>query len=581
MSRIEFEDVSWEYRTGDGPAVENLDSTIESGSFVGITGPSDAGKSTFCRLIPGYIPHYFDGDLDGRVVVGDADVRETTIGDLADRVGMLFENPFDQLTGASTTVIEEVAFGLENLGFAREEMVDRAVGSLQRVGIEELIDRNPQRLSGGQSQRVALASILAIQPDVLVLDEPTSQLDPHGAEAVFELVADMKSRGYTVIVASQRLDRLAPHLDRLLVMENGGIAHDGSPAEVLTTPGIEDLVDVPEAVRVGTRLREEGYVDPGEPVPLSVKGAIEELRPHIEASAAAGPGSSDRRSDGGTTADPESVPPSEPEPETADPRVSFEEVSYEYEGGVEALSDISLAMDEGCVCLVGQNGAGKTTFVKHLNGLLSPTEGAVWIDGIDTREVRVAQLAHHVGLSFQNPDDQLFHDSVVEEVRYGPRNLGYDDKRIEETTERALDRLDLDEVREDNPYDLGLPRRKRVAVASVLAMDTPVIVLDEPTGGQDAPGSELLGGAIKDLVAAGKLVVVITHDVGFARRHADRVIALGNGEVLLDGTARETFGQPETLAETDVDPPTITRIGDRLGLPWTVLSVDELFEFVG
>lgn len=577
MSEIRFEDVSWEYRTGDGLAVESLDCEIDSGSFVGVTGPSDAGKSTFCRLIPGYIPHYFDGELEGRVTVGGTDVRETTIGDLADRVGMLFENPFDQLTGASTTVIEEVAFGLENLGLAREEIIERAVGSLRRVGIEELIDRNPQNLSGGQSQRVALASVLAMRPDVLVLDEPTSQLDPHGADAVFDVVADMKSRGYTVIVVSQRLDRLAPHLDRLLVVDEGDIVHDGAPEEVFTEPGIEALLDVPEAVRIGTRLREEGYVESGS-VPLSVEDAIEELRPHVETNADGVETLEARRTSKPLSGTDDASPSGSFERD--EPRVVFEDVGFEYEGGVEALSGIDLSMESGCVCLVGQNGAGKTTFVKHLNGLLEPTRGTVWIEGTDTRDARVAQLARHVGLSFQNPDDQLFHDTVESEVRYGPNNLDFDEERAEETVERAIARLELEDVRERNPYDLGLPRRKRVAVASVLAMDTPTVVLDEPTGGQDAPGTALLGAAVEELVATGKLVVVITHDVGFARRYADRVIALGRGEVLLDGTPRETFGDRETLAETDVDPPTVTRIGDRLGLP-TLLSIDELFEFVG
>jgi energy-coupling factor transport system ATP-binding protein len=228
---------------------------------------------------------------------------------------------------------------------------------------------------------------------------------------------------------------------------------------------------------------------------------------------------------------------------------------------------------------VGQNGAGKTTFVKHMNGLLEPSKGAVRIEGTNTREARVAELARHVGLSFQNPDDQLFHDTVDEEIRYGPKNLGFDDAREDETVERAIERLDLEDVRGRNPYDLGMPRRKRVAVASVLAMDTDTVVLDEPTGGQDAPGTALLGAAIERLVEAGKLVVVITHDVGFARRYADRVIALGQGEVLLDGGPREVFDRPDVLAETDVDPPTVTRIGQELGLP-TVLSIDELFEHV-
>lgn len=567
MTRIAFEDVAWKYRTGDGLALSGVDLEIESGSFVGVTGPSDAGKSTLCRLIPGYIPHYFDGDLEGSVRVGDRDVSEASIGELAERVGMLFENPFDQLTGASTTVIEEVAFGLENLGYPREEIIERSVESLRRVGIEELIDRNPQRLSGGQSQRVALASVLAMAPDVLVLDEPTSQLDPHGADAVFDIVADMKKQGYTVVVVSQRLDRLAPHLDRLLVVDEGEVVHDGASEEVFTMPGIDELIDVPEAVRVGRRLHGSDGT-PGS-VPLSVAEAIEELRPHV-ASVTSEAGD---RFDDGTRSETD-----EPAP-AGDPRVVLEDVRHVYEGGVEALSGVSLEMSSGCVCLVGQNGAGKTTFVKHMNGLLEPSQGVVRIEGIDTREARVAELARHVGLSFQNPDDQLFHDTVDEEVRYGPENLGFDDEREDETVERAIERLDLENVRGRNPYDLGMPRRKRVAIASVLAMDTDTVVLDEPTGGQDAPGTALLGAAIERLVEAGKLVVVITHDVEFARQYADRVIALGQGEVLLDGTAREVFGRPDVLAETDVDPPTVTRIGHELGLP-TVLSIDELFEHV-
>ncbi|MCL7416435.1 MAG: ATP-binding cassette domain-containing protein, partial [Halalkalicoccus sp.] len=457
-------------------------------------------------------------------------------------------------------------FGLENLGLAREEIVERSVGSLRQVGIEELIDRNPQRLSGGQSQRVALASVLAMAPDVLVLDEPTSQLDPHGAEAVFEIVAGMKEQGYTVIVVSQRLDRLAPHLDRLLVMEHGEIAHDGVPEEVFTTPGIDAVVDVPQSVRIGRRLRETGHEPDG--VPLTVPAAIEALRPHVHTGG---------RADGGQAAVEETTTA---EPTASDdPRIAFEEVAHVYEGGVEALSGVSLEMASGCVCLVGQNGAGKTTFVKHTNGLLEPSRGVVRVEGTETTDARVAQLARHVGLSFQNPDDQLFHDSVGAEVRYGPKNLKFDEERADETVERAIERLDLTDARERNPYDLGMPRRKRVAVASVLAMDTETVVLDEPTGGQDAPGTALLGDAIEELVAEGKLVVVITHDVGFARRHADRVIALGQGEVLLDGSPREVFGTPETLAETDVDPPVVTRIGHELGLP-TVLSIDELFEYV-
>lgn len=570
MSLIEIDDVTYRYRTqpDDEVALDEVSCSIDQGTFVGITGPSDAGKSTFGRLIPSYIPNFFDGELSGTVTVDGVDTRETTIGELSTTAGMLFENPFDQLTGASTTVLEEVAYGLENLGVPVDEMVERTKRNLERVGIEDLVARNPQRLSGGQSQRVALASILAMQPDVLVLDEPTSQLDPQGTEEVFRVVGDLDREEYTIVLISQDVERLAPHLDRLLVIDGGRITHDGAPEEVLVDPALDERrVNVPAPVIVGQRLRERGYVDADEPIPVSLDGAVEELRPHVVRG-----GTDDARASAAANGNGDPA---------ADPEIRFDGVSFRYDEGIEALSDVSIGLDEGCVCLIGQNGAGKTTFAKHLNGLLEPTDGRVLVRGRDTRNARVATIARDVGLNFQNPNDQLFHSTVEAEVRYGPANVGHDDERTAELVEEAIDRLELTDVRERNPYDMGQPRRKRVTVASVLAMDTPVVVLDEPTGGQDAVGNRLLGGLVDDLVDAGKLVVVITHDVDFARRHADRIVALCDGEVLLDDTPRAVYGRPDVLERTDVTPPTVTRIGQRLGLDETVLTVDELFARVG
>lgn len=570
MSLIDIDDVTFTYRTqpDDERALENVTCSIEQGSFVGVTGPSDAGKSTFGRLIPSYIPNFFDGDLSGTVTVDGVDMRETTIGEQSMKAGMLFENPFDQLTGASTTVLEEVGYGLENLGLPVDEIIDRTKWSLELTGIEELVMRNPQRLSGGQSQRVALASILAMQPEILVLDEPTSQLDPQGSEEVFRVVSNLDREEYTIVLISQDLTRLAPHLDRLIVVDDGQITHDGAPADVLTDPTIEDqAVPVPDPVTIGQRLRSHGYVDETIPVPVSVDDIVEELQPHAPTTRPTD-GSAGGITDGGANAERSAA---------NDVGIQMDDIVFRYDEAVEALSGISLELEAGCVCLIGQNGAGKTTFAKHLNGLLEPTEGQVTVADLDTREHRVARIAREVGLSFQNPNDQLFHDTVDEEIRYGPENLEYDDDRIDELVEDAVERLELEDVREKNPYDMGQPRRKRVAVASVLAMDTPIVVLDEPTGGQDAAGNELLGDLVESLVADGVLVVVITHDVGFASRYADRLIALYNGEVLLDGSPRTVFGQPDVLERTDVSPPIVTRIGQQLGLEETVLTVDELF----
>jgi energy-coupling factor transport system ATP-binding protein len=565
VSLVELEDVSVTYKTqADERALDGVSLAVEENAFVGIAGPSEAGKSTLLRTVASYVPNYYTCDLEGSVTVAGRSTGETNIGEMSEIVGMLFENPFDQLTGATTTVVEEVAYGLENLGLPRAEIIDRTYESLEEVGILDLMDRNPYDLSGGQSQRVALASILALQPEILLLDEPTSQLDPSGTEAVFDTVDEMASGPYTVLVVSQDLERVGPLVDRLVVVDDGRVVTDADPRTVLARTEDADRYVAPTVVRVGQRLREAGAVDPGTPVPLRRADLVAELREYV-----AEHGQTRLTANGGSPA---------PAPQT---EVVFEDVHYAYEGEIEALSGISLSIGGGCTCLVGQNGAGKSTFAKHLNGLVEPTEGRVLVGDRDTREHSTARLARDVGVSFQNPDNQLFHGSVEAEVRYGPRNLDYDEEHVDREVDEAIELLDLADVRTENPYDLGLARRKRVAVASVLAMDTDVVVLDEPTGGQDVEGTRLLGNAVEELVAAGKSVVVVTHDMSFARDHADRIVALRQGSVLLDGPPRRVFGRSDALAETHVAPPAVTRIGQEAGLDSTVLTVDELFDALG
>jgi energy-coupling factor transporter ATP-binding protein EcfA2 len=564
LSLIEIEDLTFSYASQQHePALRNLSCTIEQGSFVGITGLAEAGKSTCCRLIAGYIPHFFHGEFSGRVNVAGTDTRETTIGELAERVGFVFENPFDQLTGASLTVLEEAAFALENMGLAREEIRLRAEKSLSQVGMEDLMDRHPQQLSGGQSQRLALASILAVKPEVFILDEPTSQLDPLGVEEVFDVITDMHSRGNTLIVVSQDLDHLAIHADRLVVIDRGEIKWDGEPREVLLEAAEARYpILIPDVLEISRKLRAAGRIPSNSPVPLTVEQAATVLSSIDERGSAAQP------IDSGRTSRHSKVESSK--------ELVFEDVHYDYPTGVSAIRGVSLSLDEGCVCIVGQNGAGKTTFAKHLNGLLRPTRGRVLVRGKDTREYRVAELAREVGLAFQNPDDQLFRSTVEEEVRFGPDNVGASPEQAKRLVTSAMDLMGLEAVREKKPHDLGVPERKRVATASVIAMNTPVVVLDEPTGGQDAEGIDLLGKLVGSLVQQGKLVIVVTHDVKFAARHADRVIALHQGRVLLDDGPRTVFGREETLARTHVEPPAVTRLGKLLGLDDTLLSPQEL-----
>jgi energy-coupling factor transport system ATP-binding protein len=564
VSLVEIEELTFSYASQQHePALQNLSCAIEQGSFVGITGLAEAGKSTFCRLIAGYIPHFFHGEFSGKVNVAGTDTRETTIGELAERVGFVFENPFDQLTGASLTVLEEAAFALENMGLAREEIRLRAEKSLSQVGMEDLKDRHPQQLSGGQSQRLALASILAVQPEVFILDEPTSQLDPLGVEEVFDVITDMHRGGNTLIVVSQDLDHLAIRADRLMVIDKGEIKWDGEPRKVLLEAAEARYpILIPDVLEISRKLRAAGRIPSTSPVPLTVEQAAKEL------SSINTPGSAAETIAAGGTSRHSKVESSK--------ELIFENVHYDYPTGVSAIRGVSLSLNEGCVCIVGQNGAGKTTFAKHLNGLLRPTRGRVLVRGKDTREYRVAELAREVGLAFQNPDDQLFRSTVEEEVRFGPDNVGVNPEEAKRLVATAMDLMGLEAVQEKKPHDLGVPERKRVATASVIAMNTPVVVLDEPTGGQDAEGIDLLGELVGQLVQQGKLVIVVTHDVKFAARHADRVIALHQGRVLLDDDPRTVFGREEALARTHVEPPAVTRLGKLMGLDETLLSPEEL-----
>lgn len=260
-------------------------------------------------------------------------------------------------------------------------------------------------------------------------------------------------------------------------------------------------------------------------------------------------------------------------------KIEINNLGFTYPTGLEAISDVSLSIESGeQVAIVGQNGAGKTTLVRHFNGLLQPTSGSVLIGDWDTKTQTVAKLASRVGYVFQNPDEQLFSRDVLTEISFGPKNLGYSKEKIETLVKRALSLTQLQDQTETNPYDLSPTWRKMVALASIIAMDTAIVIFDEPTTGQDALNVARIANVIAELKKEGKTVITITHDIDFCAENFDRVIALSKGKILLDGPARDVLGQEDILAQTYVDPPQLTRLGKRLGLKETVRNQEEFLE---
>ncbi|HEX6033372.1 MAG TPA: ABC transporter ATP-binding protein [Anaerolineales bacterium] len=257
-------------------------------------------------------------------------------------------------------------------------------------------------------------------------------------------------------------------------------------------------------------------------------------------------------------------------------KIEIQDLHFTYPTGVEALRGVSLTIESGAqVAIVGQNGAGKTTLVKHFNGLLQPTRGQVMIGDLDTKKYSVAKLASRVGYVFQNPDEQLFSKNVATEVAFGPKNLGFDSERVQALVKDALILTDLSDKTETNPYDLSATWRKMVALASILSMDTDILVFDEPTTGQDAINVRRIGNVIAELRKRRKSVITITHDIDFCAENFERVIAMSQGKILLDGKTNDVLGQDEILASTYVDPPQLTRLGKRLGFKNTVRNQEE------
>jgi energy-coupling factor transport system ATP-binding protein len=508
--------LTYHYPGGETPALRDLAWSVAPGEYVTVTGPSGSGKSTLLRCLNGLTPHFSGGTFDGIVTVAGHDTRHAHPRALARTTGFVFQDPEAQfVTGR---VDDEIAFGMEQLGVPPLTMRKRVEEVLDLLGIAALRDREIATLSGGERQRVAVAAALALQPAILALDEPTSQLDPWGAEEVLAALTRLnEDLGLTVVLAEHRLERVIAHTDRLTVLAAGGtVALDGPPRTVLREMARDTL---PPLLALGRHL---GW----DPLPLSIKEGRAAQRREMASGRLPAP------------------PPPDPVPAAGAPLVQLQRVSAGWDTRA-VLRNVDLDVRSGeLVALMGRNGSGKTTLLRLIAGLHRPASGRVVVAGQDTVSLHTADVAQTVGYLPQNPSALFFAETVAAELAFTLKHHRGPGRDPEET----LAALGLSHAAGRHPRDLSGGERERAALAAVLVGGPRLLLLDEPTRGMDAARKRELAATLARLQTEGVAILVATHDVELVAAIASRVVLLGDGRIVADGGPRAVLSGSLTFA---------------------------------
>ena len=517
LPALTVEGLTFQYRTGISPVIRDVGFELEAGEVVLITGGSGSGKSTLLRCLNGLVPRSYPGELAGSIRFGDRGSDGLSLSQLALLVGTVLQDPEKQIVASH--VAEEVAFGPENLGWPRPRIHEAVEKALEALGIGHLRDRETFHLSGGEKQKVALAGVLAMEPGILLLDEPLASLDPRAGREAMALIRAQAGTGRTVGLVELRIEEaLLAQPDRVLHLE-GGLRRHWGPVPAFLAGADPGAVKLPWRTSLG-----RGNLP---------TGALPE------------------KADAG-----------------APVLAEFDRVGFGYGDGPAVLQEVSFTLRKGdCVAILGPNGAGKSTLMRHLIGLLRPREGRVLVGDKDTRKVTVASLAAQVGYVFQNPGHMLFAPTVREELAFGPRNLKHADQDIVAASRRALEVTGLTGTEERSPLSLSFGQQKRLGIAAVVAMGSRILVLDEPTAGQDYASQRRF---MDEVCAVGgfEATVFITHDLDLALTYANRVLLVADGRLVADGPPEEVLARADLLESCHLLPTDLLAL-NRVSLPIT------------
>ena len=569
---IEIQELTFKYAGAKKNALDKISLEIEKGGFVGIIGESGAGKTTLCNCINGLIPHHYTGDFYGSVKVDGTDTFDINAGKLALKVGSVFQDIESQITGYF--VEDEILFGLENFGIPADEIESRITSSLDTLGIGELRHKEISSLSGGQKQKVVIAAILALEPDILVLDEPTGELDPASSVQIFEMLKKLnEEKGITIVVAEQKIMLLCEFVKKLIVLEHGTCVHYGEIRSTLTHQReMEEAgINCPRVLTLTGKMVAEGLapkgMKPEDRICLNAEEAAEFVRKvtHLsfpDLTRESVPASADCR-----------VEPDNDNTAQDDVVLEFAGVGFSYNETAN-VHDLNVKVHKGdFISIIGSNGAGKSTFSKLTNGLLKPSVGDVFVLGENTKKQKVSALAKHIGFLFQNPDRQICCATVREEIAFSLRNNGIAEDEIKARVAKTLEEFNFDGDTE--PFNMSRGQRQRLCLACLIALNPEILILDEPTTGLDYRECMEVMSRIRELNENGTTVIMVCHDMEVVLDFAKTIIVMNRGEILGQGETRAVLSNRALLQKARLLPPQIAQVAMLLGDTFNGVFTDD------
>lgn len=574
---LEVNKVSFTYDEGTADeleAVKDISFSLARGEHIAILGRNGSGKSSLARLLNALLL-----PQRGNIVVMGLDTSDPyAVWDIRSKLGMVFQNPDNQIV--ATTVEEDVAFGLENLGLANEEMIQRVSTSLAQLGLESLAERQPSDLSGGQKQKLALAGVLAMQPDCIILDEATSMLDPRSRRELLQALEQIRvEKNISIINVTHHMDEVLL-ADEVLLMSQGALVMRGTPAELFfEVDTIHALgLDVPAHMEIAKYFADQADLK------ITPEDIASEEKAYAICKKAL------QKHDAFRTSEMDNINRLRPSAKIEEDIIVVKNLSHTYNANrldeVKALSDISFSLKKGeFLGIAGHTGSGKSTLIQHLNALIRPEEGTVFVLGMDASSNKnIPSIRSKLGMVFQYPEQQLFAETILDDVSYGPKQMGVDAETAKARSLEALAEVglaDLDYNR--SPFELSGGQMRRVAIAGILAMQPDILVLDEPAAGLDPQGREEIFSTLKALQARGISIIFVSHSMDDLAKLSDRIMVLRNGSLKMIDNVANVFSNPEFVLENNLEVPRVMQFAsyfkcDNPNFNERVFTVEELIQ---